>query len=137
MHSDTAWMFRSANPYLRQASAVTAKKRALAWAVPIGGRTCGCRALGEAHARLFVEEGGKVAVTDLNVERGQALADELGENAAFFRHDVTSLDDWKRVLDETERAFGAVSVLVNNAGIIGPLAPTAELDETDYLRVVA
>ncbi|TQC47834.1 glucose 1-dehydrogenase [Rhodococcus sp. WS4] len=99
--------------------------------------TGGAQGMGEAHARLFVAEGAKVAFTDLNDERGRAIAAELGEDALFIRQDVTSLAEWHRVLAETEKAFGLVTILVNNAGIIGPVAPTLELDEADYLQVVA
>jgi 3alpha(or 20beta)-hydroxysteroid dehydrogenase len=93
--------------------------------------------MGEAHARRFVAEGARVVMTDVNDERGQAIAAELGENARFIKADVTSLDDWRRVVDETETTFGPVTVLVNNAGIIGQIAETAEFDEADYHHVCA
>jgi 3alpha(or 20beta)-hydroxysteroid dehydrogenase len=93
--------------------------------------------MGEAHARRFVAEGAKITMTDLNEERGQEIASELGDNARFMKADVTSLADWQRVVDETEAAFGPVNVLVNNAGIIGPIVETVEFDEADYLTVCA
>jgi len=100
--------------------------------------TGGAQGMGEAHVRRFVTEGAKVALTDLNTERGQQIAEELGEAVLFVQHDVTSLADWKRVVAHVEDHFGArVTVLVNNAGIIGPVAPTVELEEEDYLEVVA
>jgi 3alpha(or 20beta)-hydroxysteroid dehydrogenase len=93
--------------------------------------------MGEAHARRFVAEGARVVMVDLNEDRGEAIAAELGESARFSRADVTSLADWRRIVDETEGAFGPITVLVNNAGIIGPLADTVELEEEDYHRVCA
>jgi 3alpha(or 20beta)-hydroxysteroid dehydrogenase len=100
--------------------------------------TGAAQGMGEAHARRFVTEGAKVALTDLNEERGAQIAAELGENVLFIKHDVTSFSDWKRVVNEVETHFGApVTVLVNNAGIIGPVAPTIDLEEEDYLKVVA
>jgi 3alpha(or 20beta)-hydroxysteroid dehydrogenase len=93
--------------------------------------------MGEAHARRFVAEGAQVLMTDLNEERGQEIAAELGENARFMKADVTSLADWQRVVDEAEKSFGAVTVLINNAGIIGPIAETVDFDEADYLTVCA
>jgi 3alpha(or 20beta)-hydroxysteroid dehydrogenase len=93
--------------------------------------------MGEAHARRFVAEGARVAMVDLNQERGEAIAAELGDNACFIKADVTSLADWRRIVGETESTFGPISVLVNNAGIIGPLADTVELDVEDYLHVCA
>ncbi len=93
--------------------------------------------MGEAHARRFIAEGAKVVLTDINEERGRAIAAELGPNARFMRHDVASLSDWERVVRETEETFGPVTVLVNNAGILGPIADTVTISEEDYLRVIA
>jgi len=91
--------------------------------------------MGEAHARAFVEEGAKVILTDINAETGQKLADELGANALFIQHDVARQDDWARVMKEGEAKFGKVNVLVNNAGIIGEIAPTADFKPADYQKV--
>jgi 3alpha(or 20beta)-hydroxysteroid dehydrogenase len=99
--------------------------------------TGAAQGMGEAHVRLFVAEGAKVTLTDINEARGRELAAELGENALFVRHDVASLPDWQRVLVETENAFGPVNVLVNNAGILGPIATTVDIDEKNYLDVIA
>ena len=93
--------------------------------------------MGEAHARRFVAEGARVVMTDINDERGEKIAAELGENALFVKADVASLADWRRVVTETEATFGPVTVLINNAGIIGPVAETVELDEEAYLQVCA
>lgn len=93
--------------------------------------------MGSAHARIFVAEGAKVIMTDVNDKAGQALAKELGPNALFIAHDVTKAADWKRVIEQGEAKFGTISVLVNNAGILGPIASTVELSEADFLRVCA
>lgn len=93
------------------------------------------RGMGAAHARRFVQEGAKVTLTDVNVDAIRELADELGDNARFSEQDVASLQDWNRVVQETEEVFGDVTVLVNNAGILGPIANTVDLTEDDYHRV--
>ncbi|MGM9943602.1 MAG: glucose 1-dehydrogenase [Lysinibacillus sp.] len=80
--------------------------------------TGAAQGMGAAHARLFIEEGAKVVLTDLNEEKGNALAAELGENALFVKQNVTSEEDWATVIAKAEEAFGPVNVLVNNAGII-------------------
>jgi 3alpha(or 20beta)-hydroxysteroid dehydrogenase len=95
------------------------------------------RGMGASHARRFVEEGAKVTLTDVNETAIRELAEELGDSARYTVQDVTKLDDWKRVVEETEAAFGDITVLVNNAGILGPIARTADLDEDDYLKVCA
>ena len=79
--------------------------------------TGAAQGMGATHARLCLEAGAKVVLTDINVEKGQALATELGQHALFIQHDVTSETDWARVIAETAAHFGTVNVLVNNAGI--------------------
>ncbi|KOS68723.1 3-alpha-hydroxysteroid dehydrogenase [Lysinibacillus contaminans] len=79
--------------------------------------TGSAQGMGAAHAKLFVDNGAKVVLTDLNEEKGQAFAAELGENALFVKQNVTSEEDWATVIAKAEEAFGPVNVLVNNAGI--------------------
>ena len=93
--------------------------------------------MGMAHARAFVEQGAKVILGDLNEKAGKALAAELGANAIFLKQDVSRAEDWKAVLEEGEKRFGTINVLVNNAGILGTLAATTELPEAEFLRVCA
>jgi 3alpha(or 20beta)-hydroxysteroid dehydrogenase len=93
--------------------------------------------MGEAHARRFIAEGACVVMTDLNAERGEQIASDLGDNALFIQADVTSMADWRRVVEQSEERFGPVTVLINNAGIIGPIAGILELEEEDYHRVCA
>jgi 3alpha(or 20beta)-hydroxysteroid dehydrogenase len=93
--------------------------------------------MGSAHARAFVAEGAKVVLTDVNEKAGAALAAELGANALFVKQDVASAADWKSVVAAAGQRFGTVNVLVNNAGILGTLAATTELPESEFLRVCA
>lgn len=92
--------------------------------------------MGESHARAFVKEGAKVVLTDLNEEKGHAIAKELGENALFIKHDVTKVEDWKYVVAQTETHFGPITILVNNAGILGPIKTITEISEDEYLKVI-
>lgn len=79
--------------------------------------TGAAQGMGAAHAKLFIENGAKVILTDLNEEKGQVFAAELGENALFVKQNVASEEDWATVIAKAEEAFGPVNVLVNNAGI--------------------
>lgn len=97
--------------------------------------TGAAQGMGAAHAKLFIEEGAKVVITDLNEEKGLATAAELGENALFVKQNVAQEEDWKNVVAKAEEAFGPVNVLVNNAGITmakNMLDVTVE----EYLRIV-
>ena len=93
--------------------------------------------MGEAHARTFVREGAKVVLTDINEERGREIADELGPDAHFVRHDVAEANDWKSVLEEAIGRFGEVTVLVNNAGVIGPVQGLLDFAQEDFEAVCA
>lgn len=97
--------------------------------------TGAAQGMGAAHARLFIEEGAKVVLTDLNEEKGQAFAAELGENALFVKQNVTSEEDWKAVVVAAEEKFGPVNVLVNNAGIT--MAKSfLQISVEEYRRIV-
>lgn len=97
--------------------------------------TGAAQGMGATHARLCIEAGAKVVLTDINAEKGQALATELGSNALFIQHDVTSEQDWARVLEKTEAQFGTVNVLVNNAGITMAKS-ILDISLDDYRRII-
>ncbi len=97
--------------------------------------TGAAQGMGASHARKFIEEGAKVVLTDLNKEKGEALSAELGENALFVSQNVTSTEDWERVVNEAEKAFGRVDVLVNNAGITMAKS-ILQTTEEEYRRIV-
>lgn len=97
--------------------------------------TGAAQGMGAAHAKRFIEEGAKVVLTDLNEEKGQAYAAELGENALFVKQNVTSEEDWANVIAKTEETFGPVNILVNNAGIsVNKTLMDMSLEE--YRRIV-
>ena len=83
--------------------------------------TGGAQGLGEAAARMLAREGARVVITDVNIDGARKVAASINEThkgaAAAFSHDVTQEGDWIRVFEETERTFGGLHVLVNNAGI--------------------
>jgi 3alpha(or 20beta)-hydroxysteroid dehydrogenase len=95
------------------------------------------RGMGASHARMFIAEGARVLLTDMRADVGEALAADLGDRAVFAEHDVTNADDWQRIVAIAEKHFGPVNILVNNAGILGPMAKTADVSEADYMHVCA
>ncbi|MFJ5766957.1 glucose 1-dehydrogenase [Lysinibacillus sp. NPDC093210] len=97
--------------------------------------TGAAQGMGAAHAKLFVENGAKVILTDLNEEKGNAFAAELGENAIFVKQNVTSEEDWATVIAKAEETFGPVNVLVNNAGIT-MAKNMLEVTLEEYRRIV-
>lgn len=93
--------------------------------------TGAAQGMGASHVRMFIEEGAKVVITDINLEAAQKLADELGDNALALKLDVSKADNWKEVLETTEEKFGPVTVLVNNAGV-GIFKLLEDLTEADF-----
>ena len=91
--------------------------------------------MGAAHVKMMVEEGAKVIMTDINDKDGQALADELGENALFIKHNVASAQDWAKVVEQGEAKFGTINVLVSNAGLLGPVADIQGTSEDEFQKV--
>jgi NAD(P)-dependent dehydrogenase (short-subunit alcohol dehydrogenase family) len=82
--------------------------------------TGGSRGLGRAMAQALGEAGAAVAVTATTSEAAERAARELAEagiRAYGVRLEVSDVDDVERAVAEVESAFGAIDVLVNNAGI--------------------
>ena len=78
----------------------------------------GARGIGGAMATRMLEEGAKVVVGDVLDEDGAALAARLGDGARYVHLDVTKPADWEQAVGEAVGAFGGLSILVNNAGIV-------------------
>ena len=88
--------------------------------------------IGEATARGIVREGGNVVIADLQVERGQALAEELGENAIFHKTDVTREADIAGAIETAQTQFGPLTGMVNNAGIVGAIGSIMDTSADAY-----
>lgn len=82
--------------------------------------------MGAAQARKIVAQGGSVLIADILVEKGRALADELGPAARFEPLDVTDEAQWSKALSVAHQ-LGTLRGLVNNAGIFLPTS----LPDTD------
>ena len=93
--------------------------------------TGGASGIGEATARLFVSEGAKVVIADIDDEKGNALEAELnhdGEVARYRQFDVTQESRWIEVVGEVMDTWGRLDVVVNNAGMSG--VGRARVEET-------
>src|SRR4030067_2277673 len=82
--------------------------------------TGGAGDLGSATALLLAREGAKVVVTDIDDPKGEKVVESIrrkGGEAIYLRHDVTSEENWKEVINRAVTEFGRLDVLVNNAGV--------------------
>jgi 3alpha(or 20beta)-hydroxysteroid dehydrogenase len=96
----------------------------------------GARGQGAAEVRRFVGEGAQVVFGDVLDDLGAQVAADLGDDAVYVHHDVSREAEWVRVVDEAERRFGKLDVLINNAGVLEFGTVTHETSLDDYLRVV-
>ncbi len=97
------------------------------------------RGIGLGIARAFAGEGARVSLCDVNtalLEAALAEIEALGGEARAFQMDVTSQEQIRHVVDEVLGTWGAIDVLVNNAGIYEVL-PFEEIDEARWDRVLA
>ena len=97
--------------------------------------TGAARGQGAAAARRFVAEGAKVVLADVADEDGKQVAGELGDAAVYQHLDVSSEQDWEHAVKAAESAFGPVTVLVNNAGVLH-FSSIADTKLADYERVI-
>jgi 3-oxoacyl-[acyl-carrier protein] reductase len=79
--------------------------------------TGGAAGIGKATAQKFASEGAQVVICDVNAELGQALANELGNNASFYKVNVTNRQEVQSWIEDVIAKYGQIDVLINNAGI--------------------
>jgi 3alpha(or 20beta)-hydroxysteroid dehydrogenase len=95
----------------------------------------GARGMGAAHAKALVAEGGKVVIGDILDDEGKALADELGDSARYVHLDVTDAEQWDAAVNVAVDAFGKLTSLVNNAGIVA-LGKIGQFDMDKFRKVI-
>jgi len=111
----------------------------------INGKTAiitgGASGLGEATARALVQAGANVAIWDMNEEKGEKVAQELGEHAVFMKINIANEQDVAEGIDRVVTHFGGIHILGNIAGvswpslIVGKNGPGALKDFTDIINI--
>lgn len=100
--------------------------------------TGAAKGIGRGIALVMAEQGANVTISDLDQAGGERTADqirELGVDAHFVRHDVTSVQSSYSAVAEVVERFGKLDVLVNNAGVVRAV-PMLEVDEAEWNREV-
>jgi NAD(P)-dependent dehydrogenase (short-subunit alcohol dehydrogenase family) len=92
--------------------------------------------IGEATARLFVSEGARCLIADIQDDRGDRLASELGPSASFVHADVGVEEDVAGAVDAALARFGRLDCIFNNAGILGAVGPIASIDGAAWRRTI-
>jgi NAD(P)-dependent dehydrogenase (short-subunit alcohol dehydrogenase family) len=100
--------------------------------------TGGASGIGAGTARMFVAEGAKVVIADLNEENGQELASSLGPNAAFKKTDMGDVEEVRDLIDFAIKTFGRIDILMNNAAFAGKRYPGLLADDLrDFHRIMS
>ena len=100
--------------------------------------TGGASGIGEATARLFVENGALVVIGDIQDDLGTHLADELGHHVAIYKHcDVTLESDMEGLVKQALNKWGKLDIMYSNAGIVGNVTGGMQnLDITNFDNVM-
>lgn len=98
--------------------------------------TGGANGIGRATAEVFVEEGARVVIADVDDAAGETLPAALGEAAVFEHADVSDAESIKGVVEHTVERFDALHVMVNNAGIPSSFRRFMHDDLRDFNRVM-
>lgn len=96
--------------------------------------TGAARGIGLGFAQAYAAEGAKVIIADINIERAQKAADDIGSLARAVRLDVTDLKQIDTVVADIDTEYDGIDILVNNAAIFD-MAPINEITEESYEQV--
>jgi len=99
--------------------------------------TGGASGIGATTAELFVREGARVVVADVQEDKGRAVAEALGEAALFTRTDVTREPDVQAAVELAVSHFGRLDIMYNNAGVLGPRGSICECSTPDFEGAMA
>ena len=90
---------------------------------------------GAEIAKVYAQEGAKVVIADLNEQGAQKVADQIGDAAIAIKCDVSKRADVDHVVNQALATFGALDIVVNNAGYTHKNQPLLDVDETTFDRV--
>lgn len=108
--------------------------------IDLTGRTAlitgASRGIGEATARHLAALGANVALAARSEAVVKRIADEIGSNAVGLACDVSQWEQAKAAVDNTTATFGQVDLLINNAGVIDPIARIKDADSSEWGKAI-
>ncbi|PIO91186.1 sorbitol dehydrogenase [Pseudomonas syringae] len=96
--------------------------------------TGSARGIGRAFAQAYIHEGARVAIADIDLQRAQATATEMGPNAYAVRMDVTDQSSIDQAIAAVVAQAGKLDILINNAALFD-LAPIVDITRDSYERL--
>ena len=101
--------------------------------------TGAAQGIGKATAKLFVEQGAKVVVADIQMEKANETVNEIiatGGNAIVLKVDITSASDVEHVFQKTLEAYGKIDIVVNNAGFMDNFSPIGDIQDDYWAKII-
>lgn len=98
--------------------------------------TGAARGIGRSFAEAYVREGARVAIADIDSERANQAAEELGAAATAVRMDVSKQESIEAAVSQSVEVLGRIDILINNAALF-TAAPLVEIERGDYERIFA
>lgn len=99
--------------------------------------TGGASGMGEATARIFVREGARVVIGDIQQDLGEGVAAAIGPECRFVKADVSSSEDVRSLVLAAVEGFGRLDIMYNNAGIGGGEGSIIDCSEEQFDRIIA
>lgn len=98
--------------------------------------TGGAGSLGKAIGRAMVNQGARIVVTDVQEPQGRSVADTFGDHAIFEPLDVQCTEQWRAAVRSAEAVFGKLTVLVNNASLLGK-GGVVDVDQQEWDHIMS
>ncbi len=95
------------------------------------------RGIGEATARLFARHGANVVLLARSGDEIESIASDIGAKALAIQCDVSDFSAMEAAVAKTQTYFGSIDILINNAGVIDPIALLSEADPVAWARAIA
>ncbi len=97
----------------------------------------GTKGLGREMVRAFLDEGAFVAVNGRNREAVTKFEEEFADQPVFaFNNDITDYEEMEKMAARIIERWGKIDILINNAGIVNPLAPSEKIKKSDFDKVI-
>ncbi|MDR8390020.1 SDR family oxidoreductase [Aliifodinibius sp. S!AR15-10] len=96
--------------------------------------------IGKETALLFAKEGAKVLVSDIDADDGRKVVEQIKNNggeASFFKADVSKPEEQEALVEAARKKYGALHIAFNNAGIVGPVGPVADIPIEEWDQVIS
>lgn len=101
--------------------------------------TGGARGIGKSISILFAKEGAKLSIisrTKEQLEKTKSEIESLNGEVFVFRGDISERKTVKKFVSETIENLGRIDILINNAGILGPVGPLFENDAGEWIKTI-